>query len=210
MEDNGYLTTSWQAFVQQIIHNASHGYHYYNYYTLAENRHKNLPSIDQTIITRFDSNKSKDKRYHAKKAGLANYKYLRHELMFIIMRTEGKTCDETQFKHIGRDALILRIGSELELKLYRKADKGVTVRLSNDCYRKIKYEMLELLEHRHIEKLKYKFNALNGIPAYAGMIEHKRQLLKELLKSAKKQQIPLKRSDFKLNTKLTRVKIFTT
>jgi hypothetical protein len=210
MEDNDYLCLTWQAFVQQIIHNASHGYIYYNYYTLAENRRKNLLNIDQTIMTRFDTSKSKDKRYHHKKAGLANYKYLHHELMFIIMRTEGKACDETQFRNIGRDPLILRIGSELELKLYRKADKGVTVRLSNDCYRKIKYEMLELLEHRQIEKLKYKFNALNGIPAYAGMIEHKLQLLKELLKAAKKQQIPLKRSDFRLNMKLTRVKVFTT
>jgi hypothetical protein len=160
-------------------------------------------------MERFDTSKSKDKRYHDKQAGLANYKYLRHELKFMIMRTEGKACDETQFRYIGRDPLILRIGFELELKVFRKADKGVTVRLSNDCYRNIKYEMLELLEHRQLEKLKYKFNALNGIPAYAGMIEHKRQLLKELVKTAKKQGIALKRSDFRLNTKLMRVKVFT-
>ena len=209
MEDNNYLTTSWQGFVQEIIHNASVGYYYYNYYELAENRRQNLPKIDRTIIERFDASKSKDRRYHHKKAGLANYKFLRYGLRFIILKTDGKETDENaQFQDIRTDPLILRVGPHLELKLHKKAIKGVTVHLTKACYRNIKYEMLEMLEHQQTNNVIYKFNALNGIPAYAGVIEHKKKLLKELLKAAKKHNIALKREYFRLNTKLKKVKAF--
>ena len=169
-----------------------------------------MPKIDRTIIDRFDTSKSKDRRYYHKKAGQANYIFLRHELMFIILKTDGREIDDTRFKDIRRDPLILRIGSELELKLHRKAgDKGVTVHLSDGCYKNIKYEMLVMLEHRQKNNVIYKFNALNGIPAYSGMYEHKRQLLNELLKTAKKHNIKLKRDEFRLITKLKKVKVFT-
>jgi hypothetical protein len=67
---------------------------------------------------------------------------------------------------------------------------------------------MEFLEKRQIEQVKYWFNALNGIPSYAGINEHKRMLLRDILKLAKKHGIALKRSDFRLNTRRKIYKVF--
>jgi hypothetical protein len=96
----------------------------------------------------------------------------------------------------------------LVLKLHRKAVKGVSVCLTKACYRDKKAELLELLEHREIDRLKYMYNALNGVPAYSGVVEHKKLLLQEILNAAKRHGIWLRREDFRVRTKLDRYKVF--
>ncbi len=209
-----YLCTCWQAFIQQIVHNVSHGYFYYHYHTLTENRRPKLPTIDEQIETRFETDRSKDQRYRAKKRGDPSYFYLRHELKLIIMRTDGDEWRAARrdqiFYDIRQTPLEVRIEGEggLVLKLHRKAANGISVCLTKACYRDKKAEMLELLEHRQIDLLKYVFNALNGVPAYSGVVEHKKLLLQEILNAAKKHRIWLRREDFRLRTKLDRYKVF--
>lgn len=212
MDQIKYLALSWQAFIQYMIDCFNKGYFYYHFNTHPEQRRHKLPEIDKKIINRFEIGLSKDRRYRRKKKGQANYTYLRHELMFVILRTDGDDlCSERanqRFDDIRTKPLIISIGGEIQLKLHKKADTGYTVCLSKACYRDIKTKLLELAEHRQIKQMHYWFNALNGIPAYAGMIEHKRQLLKAVLQISKKHGTALKRSDFRLNTRLQKYKVF--
>ena len=209
-----YLCTCWQAFIQQIVHNVSHGYYYYHYHTLTENRRDKLPQIDKQIETRFATDRAKDQRYRAKKRGECNYFYLRHELKLIIMRTDGNEWSSELRSHpfddIRQKPLEIRIEGDgnLVLKLHRKAVSGISVCLSKSCFRDKKYELLNLLEHRQISKMMYAFNKLNGVPAYSGVVEHKKLLMKELINAAKKHGIKLRREDFRLKTKLERYKVF--
>ena len=100
------------------------------------------------------------------------------------------------------------VESELTVKVARKAAGGFTVYLSNNCFRDIIRNMLEMVENKQSGKLTSAFNMLNGIPAYSGIIKHKRKILKEILESAKKHKLHLKRADFKLITKLEKYKVF--
>ena len=208
---HGYLCYSWQAFVQQIVHNLSHGYFYYNYYTLPEKRRKRLPHIDNVIQTLFDTDKPRGCRYHHKKAGKANYLYLRYDLQIVILRSDGEeVCSERleqKFQDIRTTPLAMYVG-ELRLKLHRKTDGRITVCFTKDCYHELKGKFLDMLEKREIERIKYWFNALNGVPSYAGVIEHKRLLLAMILKNAKRHGIPIKRSDFRLTTRLKKYTVF--
>jgi hypothetical protein len=213
MSQGKYLCTSWQAFIQQLISNLSHGYYYFHYYELSEKRRPKLLQIDELMISRFEADKSKDRRYHHRKAGKVNYLYLRYELMIAILRSEGEETDEKRleqrFQDIRKEPLEIRLhGGEIILKLHKTVDKGLTIHFTKDCYRNLKTKFMELLEKRQIEQLKYWFNALNGIPAYAGINEHKRMLLTHIVKSAKKHGIALKRSDFRLNTRRKIYKVF--
>ena len=208
-----YLCSSWQAFVQQLMSNLSHGYYYYHYYMLPEKRRIKLPQIDKIICTLFETDKSKDKRYHQRKAGKANYFYLRYDLMVAILRSEGTETDEKrleqQFKDIRKEPLEIRLmGGEVVLKLHKSVAKGLTIHFTKDCYRELKAKFMELLEKRQIEQVKYWFNALNGIPAYSGINDHKRMLLKDILKTARKHRIALKRADFRLFPKRKVYKVF--
>ncbi|GAB1536727.1 hypothetical protein ADMFC3_23580 [Geovibrio sp. ADMFC3] len=209
-----YLCTCWQAFIQQIVHNVSHGYYYYHYHTLTENRRPKLPEIDKKIETRFATDRAKDKRYRAKKNGECNYFYLRYGLQLIIMRTDGNerhaARQEQRFDDIREVPLEIRIEGDgnLVLKLHRKAVNGISVCLSKACYRDKKVELLELVEHRRTMQVIYLFNMLNGIPAYSGVTEHKKLLLKEVLNAAKKHGVKLSKDDFRLKTKLVKYKVF--
>jgi hypothetical protein len=90
MNLGNYKCRSWQTFVQQVINLAYSGYYYYNFYILPESRQKSLSTIDVKLVTDYETNMSKDRRYHHKKAGWANYAYLRYEGMIAVLKTDGK------------------------------------------------------------------------------------------------------------------------
>ncbi|MDR2884954.1 MAG: hypothetical protein LBV09_07580, partial [Deferribacteraceae bacterium] len=107
MNHGKYLCTSWQAFIQQIAHNMARGYYYYHHYELPEKRRHKLLQIDEFMINRFETDKSKDRRYHHRKANKANYFYMRYELMIAILRSDGEETDEKRleqkFKDVRKD-----------------------------------------------------------------------------------------------------------
>ncbi len=117
---------------QVCVSNLSHGYYYFHYYELPEKLRNKLSHIDNLMINRFETDKSKDRRYHHRKAGKANYIYLRYELMIAILRSEGEEMDEKRleqrFQDIRKEPLEVRInGGEIVLKLHKTANKGMTV-----------------------------------------------------------------------------------
>lgn len=62
--------------------------------------------------------------------------------------------------------------------------RGVTVKLDKNTYKGIK-DTLEITLQTHNKKLVCgEFDRLNGIPAYAGVIEQKRKLAKFVLNRA--------------------------
>jgi hypothetical protein len=209
MNQGKYLCSSWQGFIQQLAHNLTHGYSYYHYYKLDEKRRNKLYQIDTLMISRFETDKSKDKRYHHRKAGKANYFYLRYDLQIVIQRSEGEETDEKRleqkFKDIRKEPIEISIGDEITLKLHFTANEGFTVHFTKACYRNLK---IKFAEQRQTNQVKYWFNALNGIPAYSGIIEHKRRLLDYIIKTARKHGISLTRSDFRLTTRRKIYKVF--
>lgn len=214
MEKGKYLCQKWQGFIQQIINNVTKGYYFYHYHVLPEKRHGKLPEIDQKIISRFNAAKSKDKRYHHKKSGLANYFYLRYDGKIIIMRSSGvEPCEELQrheFFDIRKVPLEIRpvTGGELVLKIGRKANKGFTVYIERQCYKDIKYSIAQILDRKQKEFVKARFDRLNNLPAYAGIIKQKEALLRFILKQAKRHGLKLKRRDFRFVTTLHKYKVF--
>jgi hypothetical protein len=132
--------------------------------------------------------------------------------MIVILRSDGVEMDEKRleqkFKDIRKEPIEICIGDEIVLKLHFTATEGFTIHFTRACYRSLKANFSELLEKRQVEQVKYWFNALNGIPAYAGIIEHKRKLLDYILKTAKKHGINLKRTDFRLTMRRKIYKVF--
>lgn len=220
MNQVNHLCESWQVFLQRIMDFVSTGHYYHHAHVQPEKRRGKLANIDKKIIERFETTISKDQRYRRKKKNLVNYVYLRWELTLIILKTDGEdSCEERstqKFHHIRDTPLEITIGSELQLKLTKeemtkakdkqKRKQGYTYYLTKQCYRNIKAALLEDVEHRRKDAVIYRFNALNNIPAYAGIIKHKKLLKKVVLNAGKKHGMKFEDSDLVVSTKLYKYK----
>ena len=149
MNLGNYKCRSWQTFVQQVINLSSNGYFYYNFYILPESRQNSFSKIDEKLVTDYETNMSKDRKYHRKKAGWANYAYLRHEGMIVVLKTKGKGAsvdreddpDEekpTKYKDFRKESLVFHPkNGKLSLKVGLK-DGQFTLYLSKTSYQRIK------------------------------------------------------------------------
>jgi hypothetical protein len=208
-QDKKYLCQSWQGFLQQLIINANLGYHWYFSYEFKARKHERWHRTDKKLIELYEADRSKDKRYHYKKAGKTNFTYLRFDRIFIMQATNVIE----DYKH-GYDLKTRPFiysptpDGILELKISPNVEGKFTLWLSRDCYRNIKATIYEYLARRQPEKAIYTFNALNGVPCYSGINEQKTQMLREILKEAKRHNLKLKRDDFRINTYLKINKVF--
>jgi hypothetical protein len=208
-QDKKYLCQSWQGFLQQLIINANLGYHWYFSYQLKARKHERWHRTDKKLVDLYEADRSKDKRYHYKKAGKTNFTYLRFDRIFIMQATNAIE----DYKH-GYDLKTRPFTYSptpdgiLELKVSPNSDGKFTLWLSRDCYRNIKATIYEYLARRQPEKAIYTFNALNGVPCYSGINEQKAQMLREILKEARRHNLKLKRDDFRINTYLKINKVF--
>lgn len=89
MREFDYLATSRRGFVQQIVSGwVRNGYYFYVQGVVPDG--KNPEAIDEKLLSRYQIESSKGKRYARKKRGLANLAYLRHDRNWIMLATKGE------------------------------------------------------------------------------------------------------------------------
>lgn len=221
MNLGNYKCKSWQTFVQQVINLSYNGYYYFNFYILPENRYKSLSKIDEKLVIDYETNMSKDRKYHHKKAGYANYAYLRHEGMIVVLKTDGKGAPKdneddpniekrTKYKDFRKEPIVFHPQNEkLSLKIGLK-DKQFTLYMSKTSYQRIKQECVDLLIKGETKIMFAKFKALNSLPPYKGIYKQKKAIMHKLLDLSKRHGRGLKKADFKLSNKVIRRKVFIT
>jgi predicted DNA binding CopG/RHH family protein len=221
MKLGNYKCRTWQSFVQQAINFAMNGYYFYHFYTLdKKKREKSFPKIDAIIVEAYGTNMSKDRRYYNKKAGKANYAYLRYEGMIAVLKTIGTTAPadkeddpditkRKQYNDFRKTALVFQPTQEGKLVLkIGQVDNQITLRLTDNCFERIKKECSEHLMKFQIKQLLYTFKALNNIPPYMGVYRQKLSLKRYLLIKARKHGIALKPKDLPVSSKLIRRKVY--
>jgi hypothetical protein len=210
-----YLCENWQGLLQMIVYLTSRGYYYYCLTLLPINKKDKWPTIDQKLICRYQTSKSKFQRARAKLKKHANFYYLRWGNVAIILHTEGKIEGieyADKFDDIRIRQMVLPISELITFTVSTLPNKGrkVCVRLSRETYRGFKAVLADVASTKNIAQMKSEFQKINGLPAYSSVIEQKRNLARYLVKKAQRHQIALKASALRVSTKLVRYKVFQT
>ncbi len=205
-----HICTSWQGFIQQAITLISHGYHLYCKTVYPENKREKWHAIDSKLIEKYGADVGKDKRYRNKLKGQANHVFLRWENCALLLRSTGNiTVSDDIFVNILKEPLIFAVGEIMKIKIVSVGSRGrVTAYIEKTVYRQIKAELLELCSHRHVEVLKNRFSALNGLPAHSGITQQKSQIVTEIIQNGKKHGLKLSRKDFPILTRKKVYKVF--
>lgn len=198
------LIEQWQAFVQQAVNLFSHGYFYFCCIQYPANKDSKWSNIDQRLLDKYNANQDKDRKYRNKQKGRANYVLIRHGHQCLLLRTIGSekaVSDPDPWQDIRCEPYNFRYGT-ITLKI--RNSKGKTdVWLEKTCYRSIKGGLSELIARKPFSKdyVVRTFKMLNGLPAYAGIIEQKIILQKYVIAEAKKQHGRITSKDLWVNTK---------
>lgn len=194
----------WQAFVQQAVNLFSHGYFYFCCIQYPPNKDSKWSNIDQKLIDKYSANQDKDRKYRNKKKGMANYVLIRNGQQCLLLRTlenEKAVSDPDSWQDIRHEPYYFRYRT-IMLKI-RHANGKVDVWLEKKCYRNIKGGLSELIARKLFSKdyVVRTFKMLNGLPAYAGIIEQKIILQKYVIAEVKKQHGRITSKDLWVNTK---------
>jgi len=130
----------------------------------------------------------------------------------MLMHTDGAQAPEVVHDdkfHDGRqkaERLLVDIGT-MRYWVMPPGDQNnngkATVRTHRGCYRELKEVMMEAAKRRSRQDLLNEFHKLNGLPAWAGIIEQKRRLADFVIRSSRKNEIwpPIKRDELKIITR---------
>lgn len=218
-----YLCNRWQGLLETIVNFVSQGYVYYHISYLPVTKLNIAHNVDQKMLKKYNLiGDTKDKRYHRKKQGLANFRYLRWEHIIVVLHTEGiiipkgeednysttfkafqakkysVVCDDN-FRNIHLSPMALAISDEVsfEVRYFAKKDVGekVTVRLSKQLFRNKKAELAEYAEKKAKNSIIYVFKALNNFPAWRGIIIQKRELYRFVMAQARKHSFAFSKNE---------------
>ncbi|MDA2261840.1 hypothetical protein VSY18_27580 [Bacillus albus] len=205
-----YLVASWQAMLQMVVNLCGKGYYYFHITELPIEKQYKWEAIDLKIIGKYQTNKSKWQRQRAKAKGVANFYYLRWQHIILILHTEGRINEDIvyddKFSDLRQSPIFLKISDLSAFRIQIMNKKKVTVHLSSDTYEGLKATLYNTAKTKNLFKIKLTFNAINGYPAYSGILEQKKQLANYLILQAKKHNIKIKRSELRFNTKKSTVK----
>lgn len=169
--------------------------------------------IDERLMDKFHiTGMSKHNRYYNKKRGIANFLYIRYGSLCLVLKSvgnDGGLSESEEFQDIREFPIEVEISNNIQLKInLSKTGKSWTAYFARECYRSIKAELLECLEHRQMRDLEYKFGALNNIPAYSGINEQKKQMRNAIFLCAKKNGMVLNKDRFWICFKRKIYKVF--
>jgi len=174
-----YLVANWQALMQQLVFLAGQGYsYYYVAYLPTEKTHK-FPAIDAKLIAKYQTNVSKYQRYRFKQKNRANFIYLRWEHIVVILHTNGDIPvieGMDVFKNINDSPIPVQLSKYLSLAVVWDNGK-TTVKLSKESYKTFKMMIEGYAKQQQKRKIIETIQKLNGIPAYKGVFEQKKQLV---------------------------------
>lgn len=216
--DTNYMCVSWQALLQMIVHLVGRGYYFYCITHLPEHKRARWSSIDRKLIARYQTDKSKFQRARCKSKKTANFFYLRWENISILLHTAGELGNIEYIDHftdIRHQPIHLAISDLISFAIGVNAmqTKGeiknkVFVRLSRESYRGVKDELAECAKSTNKYIMKMAYDRLNGLPAYSGIINQKRNLAKFLSIQAKRHGSDLKASQLRIHTRLKKHKVY--
>ncbi|MGG4425000.1 hypothetical protein ABEP71_19120 [Bacillus velezensis] len=214
-----YKPTSWQGFLQQLdFLIAKSGYRYFHVTNYPEHKQDKWDKIDQKLIEKYQTNMTRSQRYRNKEKKNANFWFLRYEGVAVILMATGKFKGaETQVKDgividdeffdIQKKDLKIKIGKMSNFKIHYVNGK-ITVSMANQMYQEIKYKLLEVAKLKDLNKAKFEFQKLNGLPAWSGINEQKFQLLDVLVQELKRHNVQAKKSSFFVKLTRNKVKVF--
>ncbi len=177
------VTDDWKEFVKLMLNHAGHGYFEYCAFVIPERKIAKAESIDKKIFSKYpEAGYNKDQRYRRKKAGQANFAYLRWHNVGVILRTEGEVKekpDPEQFFRLDSVPLIFAVGSMVEIKVAKaKAGRNYTAFLSKKSFRTIKGILRDNIHHRRLEVAEKYWDRLCGFPAFSGVLGQMGELTK--------------------------------
>jgi len=188
------ICDDWTEYVKQILNFAGHGYEYYFSVQIPATKEEKIKRIDTKMIKEYPMVEwGKDRRYRAKKAGMANYAYIRWHLSGILLHTdgrEGETSDPDTFFHLTARPYVVRIGSWVDIKIGKaKAGKRYTAYLTKESFRNIKALLREDIEHRRFDVLEKNYYRLEALPAFSGILAQMDDLYQFLRSDIKRMRV---------------------
>jgi len=193
--------TKWQDFIKTTINYLSHGYIYYCLTKYPKHKKNRWEKIDEKLKGKYPIY-TKDVKYKRRKKGLVNFAFTRWYNYSLILHTAGEwdISKEDRFVSIDTDPIYIKTGETLTLKIGKsRAGRSYTVFLEKSTYREIKYQLIEAIEHRHLNKVAFIWQRLDNIPGYSGIIEQRKIMRNDLAKLAKKHNIKI--PELKINNK---------
>lgn len=211
-----YLIGEWVAFVQQVQFLVSRGYYEFHLVHYPVSKQQKFLKIDNKLITKYNANLNKDKAYYNKKKGYCNFKFLRHEALGILLKTDGNLNKnimmDDKFINIKEEKIRIQIGETLVLLIGYDEKGAITVFMDKKTYRTVKVTCFQYIESKKFNRAIETFNALNALPSWGGIVSQKikmkEQIIKKLTENLKKEEVYAKSLQLKINTKRTPVKVF--
>ena len=186
-----YLLDSWQSLLQMATNLIGKGYYYWHLTEFPVHKKSKWEEIDNKLISKYKTNRSKWQRQRLKAKDVANFYYLRWENIALILHTPGQVADEIEytdkFHEIHKEPLILQISELVGIKI--RHDEKVSVYLDNEMILGIRATFYNIVKTHNVELIKKEFNRLNGLPAYRGIIQQKANLRRYLVELTKKHGI---------------------
>lgn len=211
-----YLVVNWVGFVQQLQHLIARGYEEYCSISYPEKKESKYEQIDAKLISKYNCNLDKDKTYYRKKKKVSNFKFLRFGNQAMILKTkgnieEGIVVDDT-FKHIKKEKMVIPIGEKASLSIGYDNEKKITVFMTREMYREVKYTCFGYIDRQQYNKAIATFNQLNGLPSWGGIVEQKikmkQQIARHFEKALSKESALGLTKKMKINTKRIAIKVF--
>jgi hypothetical protein len=187
--------------LQQTVYQVGRGYHFFCCIEYPELKKDKWNRIDEKLMNKYGTAKSKHQRYRQKYKGHANFIFLRWQKYVLILHTAGEMEQikyDDIFHDIRKKPLTFQPGN-LAFIIHHGA-KGMTVHLNSESYKGVKALLQDALRLHNRELLVNEFDRLNGLPCWSGVVEQKKQLLDYVLKNAGKHGIKIDRKDFRLKT----------
>lgn len=88
MTMNAEVTTLGQFLFKVVHHYADHGFYYYAFWELPERR--DLKKIDQSIMTRYQTDQARWERFRDRQKGRVVVRYLRYDRHALLIATDGE------------------------------------------------------------------------------------------------------------------------
>lgn len=181
-----YLVSTRFAFIQQINNLASKGYCEYQIGRFPIAKKDEFLKIDKKMIASYNTDYNSDKRHYRKKKGLCNVMYLRHEDLWILLKTKGKNDNENliekQFLKIEEHPISIEVAKDFFVELrYIKDSNKHTYFISKETFRRRREYIRSYINKNQLNEAANVFNMLNGIPAWGGISEQKKMLKKYLV-----------------------------
>lgn len=205
-----YLVKSWQALMQQLVFLAGQGYTYYYVAYLPLHKKEKFDSIDKKLIAKYQTNVSKYQRYRIKQKNQANFMYLRWEHIAVILHTNGNIPQiegMDSFRSLRDGSMTIQLSKYLALSVVMQNGK-TTVRFSRESYRTLKAHIATYAKHKQKGKIIETIQKLNGVPAYKGVFEQKKQLVEFAIGELEVNGIFAGISEFRVTNKRKLYKVF--